>query len=302
VTPPAAAATAAPAVRPRRTAGPTPGSRTVPGRPRRVSGPARRPVRAQPVAAGVAPRSGNEAGLVLGLIDALGSLPRPRLLDRLLQGRISIALVAFALIGIVTMQLGLLKLNAGVGRALEREALLQRENAALSIENSEMAAGDHVELRAAQLGMQLIAPGALRFLSIQHPYLRDARRGAAALSVPASTLPAGAGAPGGSTSGEETANVPGGEAASGSGSGGEASSETASAAPAASTATSTSETASHAEEASHAVPRSGVESEAAAGATGAASTSTSSGQAGGSGTGEAAPPAASGGGATAPAE
>jgi hypothetical protein len=75
--------------------------------------------------------------------------------------------VAFALIGIVTMQLGLLKLNAGIGRALEHEAALQRENSALSVENSEVAAGDTVELQATRMGMQLIPAGALRFLSAQ---------------------------------------------------------------------------------------------------------------------------------------
>ncbi len=73
-------------------------------------------------------------------------------------------MVAFALIGIVTMQLGLLKLNAGIGRALEHEAALQREDSVLSVENSEVAAGDTVELQAAHMGMQLIPAGALRFL------------------------------------------------------------------------------------------------------------------------------------------
>jgi len=135
-------------------------------------------------------RSGEQTGIALGLIEALGRLSRHRLLDRLLRGRASIALVAFALIGIVTMQLGLLKLNAGIGRALEHEALLQRENAALSIENSEMAAGERVELQAAHLGMGLVSPGALHFLAAR-PTI-DASRGAAALSTPVATFAAGA--------------------------------------------------------------------------------------------------------------
>jgi hypothetical protein len=89
------------------------------------------------------------------------------LFDRLIHGRAWIGLVAFALIGIVTMQLGLLKLNAGIGRALEHEGALQRENSALSVENSEVAAGDTVELQAAHMGMQLVPAGSLRFLSAQ---------------------------------------------------------------------------------------------------------------------------------------
>ena len=59
----------------------------------------------------------------------------------------------------MTLQLGLLKLNGGIGRALEHEALLQRENAALSIENSEMAAGERVELSAARIGMEYVPAG-----------------------------------------------------------------------------------------------------------------------------------------------
>jgi hypothetical protein len=157
MTPPAAAA--APAVHPRRTVAPG-RSRTAPSRPRRVSGPARpgtsaRPVR-RPAQAG--------GGIALGLLGALDGLSQHRLIDRLVRGRTAIVLVAFALIGIVTLQLGLLRLNSGIGHTLEREALLQRQNAALSIENSELAAGDRVESRAAQLGMELVPVGALHFL------------------------------------------------------------------------------------------------------------------------------------------
>jgi len=151
MTPPAAAA--APAVRPRRA--------PAPRGPRRISGPAR------PATAPRRPATGARAsqpGLVLGLLSALESLAQHRLLDRLIRGRVWIGLVAFALIGIVTLQLGLLKLNGGIGRALEHEALLQRENAALSIENSELAAGTRVEQKAAKLGMTFVPVGGLRFL------------------------------------------------------------------------------------------------------------------------------------------
>ncbi|HEY2398468.1 MAG TPA: hypothetical protein VGH78_05690 [Solirubrobacteraceae bacterium] len=104
------------------------------------------------------------------------------MLDRLIRGRAWIAIVAFALIGIVTLQLGLLKLNAGIGHSLRLEANLQRENAALSIENSELAAGDVVESRAGRLGMEVVPVGALRFLTA-HPGA-DAGHGAAALKTP----------------------------------------------------------------------------------------------------------------------
>jgi cell division protein FtsL len=152
VTPPAAAA--APAVHPRRP--------LAPRGPRRVSGPARPSLPARPARSR---RAGRDAGFALGLISALESLAQHRLLDRLIRGRTWIGIVAFALIGIVTLQLGLLKLNGGIGRALQHEALLQRENAALSIENSELAAASRVQARAAQLGMAFVPAGGLRFLS-----------------------------------------------------------------------------------------------------------------------------------------
>ncbi len=198
MTPPAAAA---PAVR-ARTALPRRPLTTAP-RPRRVSGPARR-------SPSVPTRRGAEenAGLVVGLIDASRRVSSHRLLDRLIRGRSWIVLVAFALIGIVTLQLGLLKLNAGIGRSLERSALLQRENAALSIENSELAAGNRVEATAAHLGMQLVSPGALRFLNV-HPGA-DVAHASAALEAPLQSSSSSASAaqsstPSESTSGESSA-------------------------------------------------------------------------------------------------
>jgi cell division protein FtsL len=95
---------------------------------------------------------------------AFGELLRHPLLERLVRGRWSIALIAFALIGIVTLQLGLLQLNAGIGRSLVRERALERQNASLSIENSALASGERVQQLAARLGMAPASPIALRFL------------------------------------------------------------------------------------------------------------------------------------------
>jgi hypothetical protein len=94
-----------------------------------------------------------------------------------------IGIVAFALIGIVTLQLGLLKLNSGIGRSLEREATLQRADAALSIENSELASGTRVEAQAERLGMRVSAVSSLHFLS-SHPRSEQAAKAAAALRKP----------------------------------------------------------------------------------------------------------------------
>jgi hypothetical protein len=145
--------------------------------PRRVSGPARGAGPVPPAR----PAGGDAGAIALGLAGALASLSRHRLLDRLISGRAWIAFVAFALIGIVTMQLGLLKLNGGIGRALEHEALLQRENAALSIENSELTAGGPVQSRAARIGMELAPLQGLVFLAARPG--ADATRAATALAT-----------------------------------------------------------------------------------------------------------------------
>jgi hypothetical protein len=123
--------------------------------------------------------------LITWLIDRGWARPLPGAL----LGRIWIAVVAFALIGIVTLQLGLLKLNASIGRGLEREAILQRENAALTIENSEIAASARVESQAQAAGMELVPPGLLRFLSVRPGH--DASQAAALLRQPFGTSSAG---------------------------------------------------------------------------------------------------------------
>jgi hypothetical protein len=172
--PPAAAA--APAVRTRPLAPPVraPRGPLAPARrPRRISGPV-------PASPARARRAARPTTAVRPAVVQRAS----QLLDRLIHGRAWIALVTFALIGIVTAQLGLLKLNAGIGRALEHEASLQRENAELSVEDSSATAGDAIQLQAAHMGMEIVPAGALRFLSARH-VAGDATRAAVALNVAA---------------------------------------------------------------------------------------------------------------------
>jgi hypothetical protein len=206
MTPPPAAA-AAPAVAPRRPLSPR--------GPRRVSGPARRGRAAQPARTRRAPSG---TGIATGLVAGLEALAQHRLLDRLIRGRTWIGIVAFALIGIVTLQLGLLKLNGGIGRALEHEATLQRQNASLSIENSELAAAGRIEARAAHLGMAFAPAGALRFLPASSH--GDIAKAATALSAPArastaesaeSTAPSNESGESGEAQGGEPASVGTGE-------------------------------------------------------------------------------------------
>jgi hypothetical protein len=169
---PPAAAQAAPSARARQA-----GRRSYAApRPRRVSGPARRPAATRPA------RAIKRGGLLLWLLSALERLASHRLVDRLIRGRAWLMVLTFALIGIVTLQLALLKLNGAMGRALHSQAVLQRENASLSIENSELSAPDRVQARAAQLGLVFASSSSLRFLA--PTFHGDFARGAAALASP----------------------------------------------------------------------------------------------------------------------
>jgi hypothetical protein len=145
-----------------------------PSRPRRVSGPARS--RAIPARR----REGIGPAIALAAV----GLCEHRLLDRVVRGRAWIALVTFALLGIVTLQLGLLQLNGSIGRALQRKAQLLRENTALSIENSTLAADEHVMSGATQAGMVPVPINSLRFLDA-----RNASTGRAAQVLRAPATP-----------------------------------------------------------------------------------------------------------------
>ena len=95
---------------------------TAPRNPRRVSGPAR-PARRRPSDQPVvrAPLAARSAAYIR-------ALPDHALLDRIIRGRYWIPLLGVLLVGIVAMQVEVLKLNAGIGRALEQSTSLQNRN------------------------------------------------------------------------------------------------------------------------------------------------------------------------------
>jgi cell division protein FtsL len=271
MTPPATAALAGSAAQQRARTGLRP--------PRRVSGPSRRPQAPQPRRA--LARAGSP---LLQLLAAAERLSSHRLIDRLVRGRAWLVLVTCALIGVVTLQLALLKLNGGVGRTLQTQSQLQRQNASLSIENSELAAADRVQSRAAQMGMEFASSTALRSLAA-NPHV-DVNRAAGVLSAPVRPQ-----APG-SAEGSARAQSSGGEGSSTSSSEGGST-------PTASTAES--------KPSGEASTQSATGSEAGAGSSGAAAQgggeATASGQTGaresetatGSGGGQAAPESGSSG-------
>jgi len=126
-----------------------------PRTPRRVSGPVvRRPV-AVPGGAAVGRRTA---------FARVRALPDSRWLDRALRGRLWIWLLGAALLGVVFMQVSLLKLNSGIGRAVETSATLERQNSALEASIARLSDPDRVQKGAALYGMLTPPPGDVGYL------------------------------------------------------------------------------------------------------------------------------------------
>jgi len=126
-----------------------------PSRQRRAPAPRTTPARHRSTPASLWPRLGR----------FVGELPDHRLLDRLIRGRLWIGIIAFALVGIVFMQVSLLKLNAGIGRSVQDATSLERQNAGLQAQVSQLSAGDRIEAEGRRLGMVMAPAGDVRFLS-----------------------------------------------------------------------------------------------------------------------------------------
>jgi cell division protein FtsL len=134
-------------------------------RPRRVSGPSS----TRPAAATAAP------GILVGAAGLARTLPDSRALDRLIRGRTWVAVIAVALIGIVAMQVHMLGLNAGIGRAVEKATTLEQENTSLRLEVSRLGSGERIAAEAQQLGLVMPNAGEVRYTDV---HTTDATRAA----------------------------------------------------------------------------------------------------------------------------
>jgi cell division protein FtsL len=130
----------------------------MPRHPRRVSGPVARAVPAAPSIA--VPRRRGQTGV----FERLRALPEHRLVDRLLRSRAWIWLIAIMLGGIVTMQVSLLKLNAGISKNVETASTLERVNADLETEVAKLSSGERIQQTAAEEGMVTPSAGDVGFL------------------------------------------------------------------------------------------------------------------------------------------
>jgi hypothetical protein len=142
---------------------------------RRVSGPLR------PVPAGAGGRDAIRRGST-GVFERIRALPETRLIDGLLRGRAWIWLIGVLLGGIVAMQVSLLKLNAGISRAVTTASTLERQNADFEADIARLTSGDRVRQTAEAEGMVTPAPGAVEFLRARPE--RDARLAARRMEPP----------------------------------------------------------------------------------------------------------------------
>ena len=154
MTPPAATAAGRTLTRP-----------VAPRAPRRVSGPAARPRRGAD-----APRARRATApaadpFVLRALHRSRALADSRFLDRLIRGRLWIPIVAAGLMGIVFMQVSMLKLNAGIGRAVQSAATLERQNTNLRAAVSGMESGTRIDAAARQLGMVVPVDGSTHYVT-----------------------------------------------------------------------------------------------------------------------------------------
>jgi cell division protein FtsL len=93
------------------------------------------------------------------------ALPDHALLDRIIRGRAWIPLLGVLLVGIVAMQVEVLKLNAGIGRSLDRATALQGQNELLRSSVSQLSDEQRIESIAAQKGMVMAIPAEMKFLA-----------------------------------------------------------------------------------------------------------------------------------------
>jgi hypothetical protein len=155
-----------------------PGRARVPARPRRVSG----PLRPAPAAAPALRRG------TTGVFERLRALPETRVVDGLLRGRTWIWLIGVLLGGIVAMQVSLLKLNAGISRAVTTTSTLERQNADIEAEIAKLSSGERVRATAAREGMVMPPAGDVTYLSARPD--RDSALAARRMQPPSDTATA----------------------------------------------------------------------------------------------------------------
>jgi len=139
-----------------------------------VSGPSR-PARGARVPAGGAVAATPPLGLRLAR--AGGRIVDARFLDRLLRGRTWIALLALGLMGIVFIQVSMLRLNAGISRAITSAETLHRQNSTIRADISKLDSSERIGDAAKAFGMIQPLPGRVTYLDARKANGAAAARG-----------------------------------------------------------------------------------------------------------------------------
>ena len=124
-------------------------------RPAPQRAPQRPPLRLAAGGAAIALRVGETAMQVSG----------SRFMDRVVRSRAWVVVVGFGLIGIVAMQVSMLKLNSGIGRAVDTVATLERSNATLQADISRLSSGDRIQAAAGVRGYRMPEPADVTYLT-----------------------------------------------------------------------------------------------------------------------------------------
>ncbi|MDX6678416.1 MAG: hypothetical protein QOE31_2468, partial [Solirubrobacteraceae bacterium] len=102
-----------------------------------------------------------------------------RFMDRVVRGRVWIAVIAVSLFGLVAMQVSLLKLNTGIGRAVQTVSTLDRSNSALRSDITRLSAAERIQPLAEAQGLVMPAPADVAYLRAGNRHddaVRAARR------------------------------------------------------------------------------------------------------------------------------
>lgn len=151
---------------------PSSATRSRPIHPRRISGPARRPLPAGPAVRGRT-----------SAFERIARIPDYRVVDRVLRSRGCILLIGIMLGGIVAMQVSLLRLNTGISRAWQTQETVSHQNQTLQMQIAELTSAERIRVKAADLGLVDPAAGDNRFLK-SRGVNKDARRAAKRIQPP----------------------------------------------------------------------------------------------------------------------
>jgi cell division protein FtsB len=136
------------------------------------------------------------AAIALRVGETAMQVSASRFMDRVVRSRAWVVIVGFGLIGIVAMQVSMLKLNSGIGRAVDTVATLERSNATLKADISRLSSGDRIQAAAGLRGFSMPEPADVTYLTagdLRSDGVRAARRMRApdaAIAGPAGALTA----------------------------------------------------------------------------------------------------------------